>query len=80
MESNSILVDFCQFLQQDLAISSNELALVLQHQKKEKFCHSLPMLLWEYGLISIQELTQVFDWLDNQTEMAILNNCKALKY
>ncbi|MBR8830430.1 MAG: hypothetical protein N5P05_000100 [Chroococcopsis gigantea SAG 12.99] len=26
---------------------------------------SLPMILWQYGLIDLGQLDQVFDWLEN---------------
>lgn len=61
MGSNTRLI---QFLQQELAVSSTEIAVLLRHP--EQTHAPLPMLLWQYGLISLQQLTQVFDWLETQ--------------
>ncbi|HLO50153.1 MAG TPA: DUF2949 domain-containing protein [Kamptonema sp.] len=53
-----------QFLQHELAVSSAEIAVLLRHPEQ---AHApLPMLLWQYGLITLQELTQIFDWLEAQ--------------
>jgi hypothetical protein len=62
MGSNTRLIEF---LQQELAISPTEIAVLLRHPEQ---AHApLPMLLWQYGLISLQQLTQVFDWLETHT-------------
>lgn len=61
---------FIRFLQEDLAISSSSIDLA------ERVCASfgmrnrdadptpLPMVLWQYGLVTIQQLEQIFDWLE----------------
>jgi hypothetical protein len=51
---------FIEFLQQDLSISAEEIGLALRHQ--ELTITQLPILLWQYGLISIQQLEKIFDW------------------
>ncbi|MGK7925259.1 MAG: DUF2949 domain-containing protein [Spirulina sp.] len=64
MEYNSTpaFAEFSQFLHDDLAISDEELSIALQNRK----CASdpLPMILWQYGLISLEQLQGIFDWLD----------------
>jgi hypothetical protein len=51
-----------QFLKEDLAIPVAEIALALKH------CASmpnfLPMTLWQYGLITLDQLAEIFDWLE----------------
>ncbi len=65
MESNSFSLNpLYQFLQQELAISHHELNLALAHQHHPS--EPIPMLLWQYGLISLGELQRIFDWQDNQ--------------
>lgn len=61
MSSNRRLI---QFLQDELAISSAEIDVLLRHPEQD----SAPghIILWQYGLISFQQLTQVFDWLEAQ--------------
>ncbi len=51
-----------RFLQEDLAISSASLAVALRHREKDP--GSLPMILWQYGLITLEQLEQIYDWLE----------------
>ncbi len=53
-----------QFLQDELTVSSAAIALVMQ--KKEELSSPLPMLLWQYGLVSRSELDRIFDWLEDR--------------
>ena len=52
-----------RFLQQELDIPAESIALVERHP--ELPYSSFPMLLWRYGLITIAQLVRIFDWLDN---------------
>lgn len=61
MSSNRQLI---QFLQCELAVSPAELDLLLRHPEHAQA--PLPMLLWQYGLITLHQLTQIFDWLEAQ--------------
>lgn len=61
MSGNTQLI---QFLQHELAISPAEIDVLLHHP--EQAYAPLPMLLWQYGLITIQQLTQILDWLEDQ--------------
>lgn len=51
-----------QFLQQDLGIPVAAIALAVRRCATTP--HTLPMTLWQYGLITIDELAQIFDWLE----------------
>jgi len=59
---------FVQFLQSELAVSSDEIAVLLHHPEFEQA--PLPMVLWQYGLVSTQQLTQIYDWMETQAELA----------
>ncbi|WP_013323675.1 DUF2949 domain-containing protein [Gloeothece verrucosa] len=72
MESNSILNQFYEFLQEDLFLSSAELAVVRNQQHSVTSLTNLPMLLWQYGLVSLEQLQRVLDWLDHQTLLNLL--------
>ncbi|MBF2067924.1 MAG: DUF2949 domain-containing protein [Calothrix sp. C42_A2020_038] len=50
------------FLQEDLAISSASLAVALRHSQQDP--GPLPMILWQYGLITLDQLEQIYDWLE----------------
>jgi hypothetical protein len=49
-----------EFLRQELSISSKEIGLVMRGQ--EFLIAQLPILLWQYGLITIHQLEKIFDW------------------
>jgi hypothetical protein len=53
-----------QFLQDELALSVRDIAVALRKHELENA--PLPMLLWQYGLVSIDELEQIFNWLETQ--------------
>lgn len=52
-----------QFLEQELNIPAESIALVQRHP--ELPYSSFPMLLWRYGLITLSQLDRIFDWLDH---------------
>ncbi|NJL64201.1 MAG: DUF2949 domain-containing protein [Methylacidiphilales bacterium] len=54
-------VQLIHFLEADLAIPTNNLLLALRHT--EHTPNLLPMILWQYGFVTISELDQIFDWL-----------------
>ena len=64
MELNFEVMELGQFLQDELTVSSTAIALVMQ--KKEELSSPLPMLLWQYGLVSRSELDRIFDWLEDR--------------
>ncbi|MCL2929329.1 MAG: DUF2949 domain-containing protein [Trichodesmium sp. St16_bin4-tuft] len=49
------------FLKWELSISESAIATALRHQKED--CNQLPMILWQYGLVTLKQLDQIFDWL-----------------
>lgn len=63
------MAQFVRFLQSELAISSDEIAVLLHHPELEEA--PLPMVLWQYGLISPQQLTQIYDWMETQADLAL---------
>ncbi|MEM7589988.1 MAG: DUF2949 domain-containing protein [Cyanobacteria bacterium P01_A01_bin.83] len=61
---NDQVQELGQFLQEELTVSSAEVALVMQKQKESNA--PIPMLLWQYGLVSQSGLVRVFDWLEER--------------
>ncbi len=53
------------FLKTDLDLSDASLNLVRRHPDFNE--GNLPMLLWQYGLINIEQLDGIFDWLEQQS-------------
>jgi hypothetical protein len=50
------------FLQDDLAISASSMAIVLKQAEHNP--GPLPMILWQYGLVTIEQLNRIYDWID----------------
>lgn len=50
-----------QFLYYELELSQADIAVALRHRKFDEA--PIPMLLWQYGLIDLQQLEKIFDWL-----------------
>ncbi|BAZ67961.1 MAG: DUF2949 domain-containing protein [Pelatocladus maniniholoensis HA4357-MV3] len=55
------LAQFLNFLQEDLAIPAADLQLALRHP--EQTPNLLPIILWQYGLVTLNQLDRIFDWL-----------------
>ncbi len=54
---------FICFLREELAISDSSIALALRHREQND--GPLPMILWQYGLVTLQQLDQIYDWLES---------------
>jgi len=54
-----------QFLQNNLAISPD--AIAFAQRINLETTGFLPIVLWQYGLISLQQLGQLFDWLEENS-------------
>jgi hypothetical protein len=51
-----------QFLKEELSIPESAIAIALRHQDFTP--NLLPMILWQYGLITLHDLDRIFDWLE----------------
>ncbi|WP_404783169.1 DUF2949 domain-containing protein [Altericista sp. CCNU0014] len=54
---------FIEYLQQELGISDTEIALV--NRAHEPSVTELPILLWNHGLVDLEKLGQIFDWIES---------------
>ncbi|MBN3890239.1 MAG: DUF2949 domain-containing protein [Nostoc sp. JL31] len=61
MESRKY-IKLINFLLEDLAIPATAISLALRHIEQNPSL--LPMVLWQYGLITLTQLNQIFDWLE----------------
>lgn len=59
---SSLKARLIRFLQEDLAIPSASIAFALRHE--EQTPSLLPMVLWQYGLVTLEQLDKIFDWLE----------------
>jgi hypothetical protein len=62
VESNCRNSQLIQFLQSDLAISPLSIAIAVRHCEQDP--GPLPMILWRYGLVTLEQLDKIFDWLE----------------
>ena len=53
--------DLITFLKQDLALPTAAIDLVLRHTGQN--ITEIPMVLWQYGFVTLAQLDQIFDWL-----------------
>ena len=63
-----IVSNRCQlidFLQNDLAIPTESIALGLRQSLDAE--HLLPIVLWQYGLVTTYQLEQIFKWLEKSS-------------
>ncbi len=59
-----------EFLQRELSVSPEEIGVVTRTQAAP--VTQLPILLWQHGLITIQQLEKIFDWQDNTFDRSTL--------
>ena len=56
------LLGLIGFLRDELAIPSTSIDLAVRHQPDA--LNLLPMVLWQYGLVTLEQLDRIFDWLE----------------
>ena len=49
------------FLHDELGIPEASISMALRYCRQEQ--GTLPMILWRYGFVSLDQLNQIFDWL-----------------
>ncbi len=63
MNNPQLITNFLQFLRQDLAMCDDSLDFIRRHLDVNQ--GNLPMLLWQYGLITLPQLDSIFDWIEH---------------
>ncbi|GAB1543337.1 hypothetical protein NUACC21_60110 [Scytonema sp. NUACC21] len=53
---------FITFLEEELALPAQDIAIALRKHKLDNA--PLSMLLWQYGLVDIEQLERILDWLE----------------
>lgn len=64
VESDRTNDKLIRFLQEELALSSSSIAIALRHSRQDP--GPLPMILWQYGLVTLEQLERIFDWLERR--------------
>ena len=57
--------EFINFLKKELLLTSCDISVAVRKSRLDK--GPLPMLLWQYGLVNIEQLERIFDWLESQS-------------
>lgn len=66
----TLLVKLFHFLQEDIGIPAAEISTAqkllgrLSRQQPEQSLNLLPIVLWQYGLVTLDQLNRVLDWLE----------------
>ncbi|MCA1994472.1 MAG: DUF2949 domain-containing protein [Coleofasciculus sp. S288] len=60
MNLNNKDTQLIKFLQEKLTISASAIAVALRMRQQDS--EPLPMILWQYGLVSLEQLDRIFEW------------------
>lgn len=56
--------ELLKFLHHDLEVSSASLDVALKQWKQDP--GPLPIVLWQYGLVTLDQLDKIYDWMDSE--------------
>lgn len=59
---STLLQKLIYFLNDELAIPSASIDLAVRHHPDTP--NLIPMILWQYGLVTLEQLDKIFDWLE----------------
>lgn len=51
-----------QFLREELLLPDASIAIAQKHSEQNQ--GPMPMILWQYGLVTLEQLDQIYDWLE----------------
>ncbi|BAZ46692.1 hypothetical protein NIES4102_37320 [Chondrocystis sp. NIES-4102] len=63
----AIYAKFIKFLKEELSLSNDSIEIV--NKAVEEQPAPIPMILWQYGLITLEELDRIYDWLHSKTKL-----------
>ena len=63
----AIYATFVKFLKEELALSNDSIEIV--RRSVEEYPAPIPMVLWQYGLITLEELDRIYDWLYSKAKL-----------
>ena len=55
--------ELLKFLEDDLDLSKASLDVALKQWEQDP--GPLPIVLWQYGLVSLEQLDKIYDWMDS---------------
>jgi hypothetical protein len=54
-------IKLLSFLKDELALSTAAIEMAMRQREQDP--GPLPMILWKYGLVTLEQLDQIYDWL-----------------
>lgn len=63
----AIYAKFIKFLTEELALSNDSIEIV--QKSIEEHPAPIPMILWQYGLVTLEELDRIYDWLYTKAKL-----------
>jgi hypothetical protein len=57
--------ELVSFLRDDLALPADSIELAVRHSQQD--LGPLPMVLWRYGLVTLDQLEKLYDWLESRS-------------
>ena len=63
----AIYAKLINFLREELALDNDSLEVV--QRSIEDNPAPVPMILWQYGLVTLEELDRIYDWLYNKAKL-----------
>lgn len=63
----AIYAKLINFLKEELALDNDSLKIV--QRSIEDHPAPIPMILWQYGLVTLEELDRIYDWLHNKAKL-----------
>ncbi len=67
-----IYTKLINFLKEELALSNDSIEIV--QRSVEDHPAPIPMILWQYGLVTLEELDRIYDWLYSKTKLDLSRN------
>lgn len=62
MNTSIYFAKLIHFLQEDIAVPESSMAIVFKQIEHNP--GPLPMILWQYGLVTIEQLNRIYDWIE----------------
>jgi hypothetical protein len=69
MNTSAYLPKLIHFLQEDIAIPASSMAIAFRQVEHNP--GPLPMILWQYGLVTIEQLDRIYDWIETHNTSKI---------
>ena len=63
---SAMYTNFVKFLKEELSLSNDSIDTVIR--AVEDTSAPIPMILWQYGLVTLEELDRIYDWLHSKTK------------